>query len=439
VEAYFHTADGSIQGSLCFGIDCVSSESFGFDTGRYKENNLRVHFDDTSAAASFPGNDWRIIINDSSNGGASYFGIEDATAGRIPFRVEAGAPRNALTVDSNGDVGIGTASAVVELHIKDGDSPTVRLEQDATSGFGAQTWDIAGNEANFFIRDVTNGSQLPFRIKPEANTDALFIDANNEIGLGTSSPEAKLDIEDADPRIRFTKTGGSPFQFEIGNATAGFSVFDVSNSKTPLFVANNALDSALIISDQGIRLKAGFLTFPDGSTQNTASSVTGGNGAFTTLNTTGNGYFRGDLFVKGNVSPGSLFGPSDLRLKEDINEIVDATRVVSDLLPKSFFFKKEYIEELGLPSSKQFGFIAQDLEKVMPDLVKELTSPSGMTYKSVNYNALIPLLVEAFKEQQNIITKQQEHINKLDLQLEKFAVLEARLSSLENGKSNAKR
>jgi len=147
-----------VDGSACVGLDCVNGESFGFDTLRLKENNTRFHFDDTSTSASFPSNDWRLIANDSSNGGASYLAIEDGTAGRQVFKVSAGASANALVVDAQSDVGIGTGTPVAELHIRDGDTPTVRLEQDGTSGFQAQTWDVAGNETNFFIRDTTNGS-----------------------------------------------------------------------------------------------------------------------------------------------------------------------------------------------------------------------------------------------------------------------------------------
>lgn len=144
--------------SLCVGNDCVNGENFGFDTLRLKENNLRLHFQDTSNSASFPTTDWRLIANDSSNGGASYFAIEDSDTGRIPFRVEANAPANTLYVEGDGDVGIKTSNPVVDLHVVEGNTPTLRLEQDGSDGFTPQTWDIAGNETNFFIRDVTNGS-----------------------------------------------------------------------------------------------------------------------------------------------------------------------------------------------------------------------------------------------------------------------------------------
>jgi hypothetical protein len=186
--------DVIVDGSLCVGMDCVNGESFGFDTLRLKENNLRLNFDDTSSSASFPSNDWRITVNDSSNGGGNYFGVEDASAGRIPFRVEAGAPANALYVDDGGRIGAGTASPVVEMHVVDGDSPTIRLEQDGSSGFTPQTYDIAANESNFFIRDVTNGSRLFFRAQPGAPADSIFIASDGDIGLGTNSPGARMHV-----------------------------------------------------------------------------------------------------------------------------------------------------------------------------------------------------------------------------------------------------
>lgn len=190
-----HLDDTIITFSLCVGNDCVNGESFGFDTVRLKENNLRIHFQDTSTSASFPTNDWRITINDSSNGGGNYFAIDDVSASRTPFRVDAGAPTNAVRVDSAGDLGLGTANPVVDLHVVSGNTPTLRLEQDGSSGFTAQTFDIASNEANFFVRDVTNGSQLPFRIEPGADSNALYIEDTNHIGLGTDNPLGRFHIK----------------------------------------------------------------------------------------------------------------------------------------------------------------------------------------------------------------------------------------------------
>ncbi len=92
--------------SQCVGRDCAYGENFGVDTLRLKENNLRIHFHDTSNTASFPSNDWRIAINDSSNGGENYFSIDDVTGGSNPFRIMAG-----------GNVGIGTTAPTERLHV----------------------------------------------------------------------------------------------------------------------------------------------------------------------------------------------------------------------------------------------------------------------------------------------------------------------------------
>lgn len=188
-----------VDGSACIGFDCVNGESFGFDTLRLKENNLRIKGEDTSSTASFPGNDWQITFNDSANGGANKFSIDDLDGGKTPFTIEANAPTNSLYVDDGGRIGIGTATPVVLLHVKSGNTPTLRLEQDGSSGFTPLVWDLGGNEANFFIRDATNGSTLPFRIFPGAPSNALNIEATTgDVGIGDTSPDAALDVERSD-------------------------------------------------------------------------------------------------------------------------------------------------------------------------------------------------------------------------------------------------
>ncbi|MDY7095250.1 MAG: tail fiber domain-containing protein [Acidobacteriota bacterium] len=184
-----------VDGSACIGFDCVNGETFGFDTLRLKENNLRIKFDDTSVAASFPRNDWELVANDSANGGRSKFTIRDSSNDRDIFTVEASARSNALFVDSQGDVGLGTSSPVADIHVVTGDSPTLRLAQDGSSGFAPQTWDLAGNETNFFIRDSSNGSTLPFRLRPGAPTNSIFIDVDGDISFGTQSPDADVRFQ----------------------------------------------------------------------------------------------------------------------------------------------------------------------------------------------------------------------------------------------------
>jgi hypothetical protein len=205
-----HYDDVITTGSLCVGFDCANGESFGYDTVKLKENNLRLYFEDTSVG-SFPSGDWRFRINDTTSGGASYFAVEDGTNGRTPFRIETGAPSHSLYVEDYGRVGLGTSIPYVELHIVDGDSPTIRLDQDGSSGWTAQRWDMAGNETNFFIRDVTNGSKLSFRIQPNTPSNTLTMRSTGNIGIGTWSPESKLEIETTgeDAELRLQRTDGN--------------------------------------------------------------------------------------------------------------------------------------------------------------------------------------------------------------------------------------
>lgn len=109
--------DQIVQGSQCVGLDCVENENFGFDTLRFKENNTRLAFDDTSTSPGFAANDWALVANANSSGGDSYFAFQDITASGgatdgpsavFPLLVRAGAPTNSLYVAANGRVGIGT-------------------------------------------------------------------------------------------------------------------------------------------------------------------------------------------------------------------------------------------------------------------------------------------------------------------------------------------
>ncbi|MCA0365415.1 MAG: hypothetical protein LCH67_15335 [Bacteroidetes bacterium] len=63
-----------VQGSGCLGFDCINNESFGFNTIKLKENNLRIGFDDTSTGV-FPANDWELEANESASGGLNAFSI----------------------------------------------------------------------------------------------------------------------------------------------------------------------------------------------------------------------------------------------------------------------------------------------------------------------------------------------------------------------------
>jgi hypothetical protein len=74
-----------------------------------------------------------------------------------------------------------------------------------------------------------------------------------------------------------------------------------------------------------------------------------------------------------------------------------------------YYWKKDQFPEKGFNDERQIGFIAQDLEKVFPELVK--TDAQG--YKSVNYGAMSAVLLEAVKQQQESIESLKKEIDEL--------------------------
>ena len=149
--------------------------------------------------------------------------------------------------NSDDNVGIGTDSPDQKLHITTGNSPAIRLEQDNSGGWTPQTWDITGNESNFFIKDVTNGSKLPFRIEPATPTSTLCLKDDGKVGIGTWDPDYTLEVQTTaeDAAVYLDRTDGVECMFnastddgQIGTKTKhNFNI--ISNDYSRIFVHYN--------------------------------------------------------------------------------------------------------------------------------------------------------------------------------------------------------
>ncbi len=118
----------------------------------------------------------------------------------------------------------------------------MRLEQNNSGGFTAQTWDVGGNEANFFVRDVTGGSRLPFRIRPGAPTSSIDISASGIVGVGTANPSHALHVSRVDGQASIFVNEGSATE-------ASRDMVTLSNNGAPAIrLANTADTSAYLIS-----------------------------------------------------------------------------------------------------------------------------------------------------------------------------------------------
>lgn len=134
------------------------------------------------------------------------------------------------------------------------------------------------------------------------------------------------------------------------------------------------------------------------------------------------GYFSGDVFSTG------MYLGSDRMLKQDERSINDALSLINGLQPKSYTYRTAQFRDMNLPSGKRYGLVAQEVEEVLPQLIKETTmvlydwdkfdkdtelaeenetrAPSQpevletMKFKAVNYTEFIPILLAGMQEQQ---------------------------------------
>jgi len=374
-----------VQGSICAGLDCVVNEDFGFDTIRLKENNTRLQFDDTSTTAGFPTNNWQIRANDSG-GGTSFLGIVDQGAtgnsetGTIVFAVTAGASANSLRVASNSKVGFRTATPVLDMHANTSDTPAIRLEQNNAGGFTAQTWDVAGNEANFFVRDITGGSRLPFRIRPGAPTSSIDIAASGNVGVGTASPSTPLHLSAATAAV--TTVG----QFLISDSA------DINRQLR--FGYDSALESGWIQASKVATSFKPLLLNPNGGNVGIGTSAP-----------------TDALSVSGNASKttgGTWAVFSDMRLKNIKGSFNSGLKAVMQLQPVRYEYRAD--NALGIKSEgEHIGFGAQAVQKVIPEAV--ITNANG--YLMVNSDPILWTMLNAIKEQQKEIVELRREIRQL--------------------------
>jgi hypothetical protein len=132
----------------------------------------------------------------------------------------------------------------------------------------------------------------------------------------------------------------------------------------------------------------------------------------------------GDINSSTNVRAAGTALTSDLRLKRNIVDIDSALDIVERLVPVRYE-KKSTIAD-SVYQWKQMGFIAQDLQEVLPDLVH--VGRDADSTLSVDYTSLVALLTGAIKEQQTIIQDQTQYIRILRAQID---AIEERLKSLE--------
>lgn len=244
--------------------------------------------------------------------------------------------------------------------------------------------------------------------------------SNSNMGIGTTSPQAKLQVEGSkmfydQPLLRLQSNRGG----DGSAATIDFATYGSCGTAARIM----AIDRNNFGADLRFYVNRGGVAWGNGLIE------------ILRLGYEGNGSFYGSLWQQ------QSWINSDQKLKKDVvtaeksldkilslrgvnyNAVDSVDRELmlgfesTGTLKWSNLTKSKVAYGAKLPQKNTYGFVAQDVEKVLPNLVH--TSETGL--KSVNYIAVIPILVEALKEQNKNIE-----------------ALEAKVKKLEKGKTAAR-
>jgi hypothetical protein len=302
-----------------------------------------------------------------------------------------------------------------------------------TTNFATRYRQFSGAHEWYTAPSGTAGNAITF-------TQAMTLDASGNLGIGTSSPAFKLDVQAAECTTnvksttgtnfvyqRFENTGGNLYAgierstggflgptgayeaFFVYGGTGGMALGSGGNGYVR-FLTNNTERARIDSSGNLLWAKTAPLETTNGiqfafdGTNVSRLSIGGANSSSATslsVYSTTASAFRFFVSYAGqiNATSTSITAISDQSLKENIRDLDTGLSEVMALRPRRFDWK----EETQLPDKNVAGFIAQEVEQVLPELVYDYMYSEGVTKKSLKMGDILPTLVKAIQEQQAII------------------------------------
>jgi hypothetical protein len=460
------SADSTVEHLGFFNNDQRTSRSeitisnSGNAAGRWEDNfiAMMVHGDNFTYLGR---NDYYLGQN---NSGYAIINAQSNTGDSSVLRKFSIGVRNSLTpmsfytnnierifIQGNGNVGVGTITPNSRLEVAGIPTLTNNSTADAVAAI---------NTSRSGLR--INGLRSTTPTIPNPGTGLLSVDADGDV-IYVSSPTSSL-------------TSSCTTQFYVprvnANGSPNLTCSQILDNGTSVSIGGQTPEASLDVrrgtANAGFRARGTLWHSDFNSGTNEHTYVRGGRGSLSNVyikDYTGGGVGIGHQPTNFSYSTGTILGApttgtatvsisgittasgfaatSDETVKTDIMPITKALGIVKKLNGKSYLWTKEYQEEASLDNGRHLGFLAQELEKVLPEAVIKFEEGRY----AVDYNSIIPVLTEAVKElnakvekQNNAVLENEELKAKIAVMEEKFALLEKTITQLcESGCAGLKK
>jgi FtsZ-binding cell division protein ZapB len=286
-----------------------------------------------------------------------------------------GARSNALTVLRNGNTGIGNINPTNLLTFAPIGGKKISLFPGSTGDAGMG---IFPNE----FRQYTDNSNADFTFGYDnygvGFSEKVRFKANGMVGIGTASPVLSTGgsgiVAQNSTYIQLrVQSSASAAGMEFKPSTGNQYEIQADNTNNWFVYNRNANAYRLFINGSG---------FVGIGTNNPTQA----------------------LQVVGNILASGTITPSDIRYKKNIQPIQSPMDKLMQLNGVTYEYRKEEFPQMGFNDNEQVGLIAQEVEKVFPQLV--VTDEKG--FKAVDYVKLVPVLIEALKDNQKQLREEQK-------------------------------